>query len=94
MLSLPKDDLDKQKVLEKVMKKFDDKRTYNSSEVSKILRSFDVDDFVLFRRELVNFGYLSKDSYRDSFTVIKKSLSREDLENIKILSSDLDKISD
>ncbi|MFH1209940.1 MAG: DUF2087 domain-containing protein [archaeon] len=35
-------------------------------------------DFTLIRRELINFGYMQRDSYKGEYKVIKKELFRED----------------
>jgi len=64
MITLPKDDLKKQEILQKIAKKFEKNKEYTEQEVNEIIKSFDIDDYVLFRRELVNFNYLGKDSYR------------------------------
>ena len=50
------------------------------------------DDFALIRRELVNFGYMSRDSYKDEYKVLKKELNKDDLERLKKLSKKLEKI--
>lgn len=62
MITLPKDDLEKQKILTKIAQKFEKDKEYDEQEVNKIIKSFDVDDYCLFRRELVNFNYFGKDS--------------------------------
>ena len=51
-------------------------------EINEIIKSFDVDDYVLFRRELVNFNYFGKDSYRGVYWVKKHELSKEELDKI------------
>ena len=58
---LPKDDLAKQAVLSRIAQAFED-RVYSEDEVNALIRGLDDDDHVLIRRELVNFGYVSKDS--------------------------------
>ena len=82
MITLPRDDLEKQKILTKVAQKFEKEKEYDESEVNDIIKSFDVDDYVLFRRELVNFNYLGKDSYRGVYWVKKHELSKEELDKI------------
>ena len=82
MVTLPCDDLEKQKILTKIAQKFAKDKEYDESEVNEIIKSFDVDDHVLFRRELVNFNYLGKDSYRGVYWVKKHELSKEELDKI------------
>lgn len=82
MITLPKDDLEKQKILTKIAQKFEKEKEYDEQEVNKIIKSLDVDDYVLFRRELVNFNYLGKDSYRSIYWVKKYELSKEELQKI------------
>ena len=82
MITLPRDDLEKQKILTKIVHKFEKEKEYDESDVNEIIKSFDVDDYVLFRRELVNFNYLGKDSYRGLYWVKKHELSKEELDKI------------
>jgi len=82
MLILPKNDLLKQEVLKKVIVKFEKNKKYKGAEVAEILKQCNVDDYVLFRRELVNFGYFSRESYADVYMVIKYELSPEDMQKI------------
>lgn len=82
MITLPRDDLAKQKILTKIAQKFEKDKEYDESEVNEIIKSFEVDDYVLFRRELVNFNYLGKDSYRGVYWVKKQELSKEELDKI------------
>jgi len=83
MLTLPRDDLAKQEILQKIAKKFVPDKQYTEQEVNEIIKSFDVDDYVLFRRELVNFNYLGKDSYKGIYWLKKSELSKEELDKIK-----------
>lgn len=82
MITLPRDDLEKQNILTTIAKKFEKDKEYDESEINDIIKSFDVDDYVLFRRELVNFNYLGKDSYRGVYWVKKHELSKEELDKI------------
>ena len=83
MITLPRDDLEKQEILQKIAKKFEKDKEYSESEVNEIIKSFDVDDYTLIRRELVNFGYFGKDSYRSVYWIKKFELSKEEKEKIK-----------
>lgn len=84
MIKLPKDDLEKQEILCKIAKKFEKNREYSEQKVNEIIKSFDVDDHVLFRRELINFNYLGKDSYKGIYWLKKTSMSNEEKEKIKL----------
>jgi hypothetical protein len=83
MISLPRNDVEKQKILTKIAQKFSKDKTYPETEVNDIINSFDVDDHVLFRRELVNFNYLGKDTEKGIYWLKKKELSNDDLSKIK-----------
>ena len=82
MIILPKDDLKKQEVLEPIAAKFEKDKIYNEQEANEIIKSFDVEDYVLFRRELINFGYLQRDPYKGIYWLIKKKLSEDELKKI------------
>jgi hypothetical protein len=82
MISLPRDDLEKQEILKKIIAKFEKDKEYHESEVNEIIKSFDVDDYVLFRRELVNFNYFGKNSYKSIYWVKTHELSDEELKKI------------
>lgn len=83
MITLPRDDLKKQEILQKIAKKFKKNKEYPEQEVNEIIKSFDVDDYTLIRRELVNFNYLGKDSYKGIYWLKKDTLSEEELNSIK-----------
>ena len=80
MITLPRDDLKKQEILQKIARKFEKDKEYSEQEVNEIIKSFDVDDYTLIRRELVNFNYLGKDSYKGVYWLKKDTLSKEELE--------------
>ncbi|MBU0457731.1 MAG: DUF2087 domain-containing protein [Nanoarchaeota archaeon] len=82
MITLPRDDLKKQEILQKIMQKFQKDKIYDEKEVNDIIKSFDVDDHVLFRRELINFGYMQRDPYKGTYWLIKEKLSEEELNDI------------
>ena len=84
MISLPKDDLEKQEILKRIVAKFEKEKKYSEEEVNEIIKSFNVDDHVIFRRELVNFNYLGKDSYKGKYWLKKKELSKTELDKIKV----------
>ena len=83
MITLPRDDLKKQEILSKIAKKFEKNKEYTEQEVNTIIKSFDAEDYTLIRRELVNFNYLGKDSYKGIYWLKKHALSEEELSKIK-----------
>jgi len=83
MIILPRNDLKKQEILQKIARKFEKGKKYPEQEVNEIIKSFDADDYALFRRELVNFNYLGKDSYKGIYWLKKDALSKEELDKIK-----------
>ncbi len=91
MLTLPRDDLEKQQILEKIAQKFESDKKYTEQEVNEMIKSFDVDDYALFRRELVNFNYLGKDSYNSIYWLKKAKLSEEELQKIKSTQQKINK---
>ena len=82
MITLPKSDLKKQEILSKIAERFELGKKYKGVEVAEIIRSFDVDDYTLFRRELINFGYFERNPYLEEYILKKKKLSLEELEKI------------
>ena len=83
MIILPRDDVKKQEILSQIAAKFDDEKIYAEQEVNDLIKSFDVEDHVLFRRELINFGYLGRDPYKAEYWLKKKVLSENELNKIK-----------
>ncbi len=81
MKDLPKDDLEKQKILQEIAIKFEKDREYSEVEVNEIIKK-DFEDFALIRRELLNFGYFGKDSHKSVYWVVKYKLSSEELAKI------------
>lgn len=92
MIILPRDDLKKQEILREIAKKFKKDAEYNEIEVNEIIKSFDVDDHVLVRRELVNFNYLGKDSYKGIYWLKKDTLTNDELQKIKSNQDKINKI--
>lgn len=83
MIILPRNDLKKQEILQKIANKFKHYKGYSEQEVNEIIKSFDVDDYTLIRRELVNFNYLGKDSYKGIYWLKTKTLTQVQLDKIK-----------
>jgi hypothetical protein len=83
MIALPKDDVEKQMFLSQIAKKFRKDTKFSEEQVTLILKSFGIDDYALIRRELVNFNYFGKDSYKGLYWIKKFELSDAELEQIK-----------
>ncbi|MFH1456150.1 MAG: DUF2087 domain-containing protein [archaeon] len=59
-------------------------KKYKEIEVNEIIKKY-FSDFATIRRELVNYGYFHKDSYKSEYWVVKRDLTMEDIENNTIL---------
>ena len=92
MISLPRDDLEKQKILTKIAHKFEKGKEYSEDEVNGIIKSFDVEDHVLIIRELVNFNYFGKESYKGIYWVKTHVLSKEELKKVSKTQSKITKM--
>ncbi len=75
--SIPKNDALKQIVFKRLMKDFDEKRIYSEQEVNEIIKKH-FEDYTTLRRELVNFGYMQRDSLKGEYKVVKKELTKDD----------------
>ncbi len=92
MIIFPRNDLEKQKILEKVASKFEKGKEYSESDVDAAAKSFEVDDYSLVRRELVNFGYLGRDPLKGIYWLKKEKLSKEEIDKIGKTYSKVQKI--
>lgn len=77
--ALPKNDFEKQAILMRIIKDFEDKRIYKEEEVNDIVKNY-FEDFSTIRRELINFGYLQRDSANSNYWVTKRELTKEDIQ--------------
>ncbi|MFH1916783.1 MAG: DUF2087 domain-containing protein [Nanoarchaeota archaeon] len=91
MITLPRDDVQKQEILARIASAFDKDRNYSEQEVNEKIRAFDVDDHTLIRRELVNFGYLGKDTAKGIYWVKEHKLDKQAIEQIKATQDRIDK---
>jgi hypothetical protein len=92
MLNLPRNDLKKQEILSKIAEKFQKGKNYSEQEIDEIIKNFKVNDYILFRRELVNFNYFGKDSYKGVYWLKTKKLSEEELNKISKNSKAIEKL--
>ena len=82
--NIPKNDFEKQAILIQLIKDFKDNKKYSEQEVNeKIKKHFD--DSTLLRRELINFGYMQRNPLTSEYWVVKRKLTKEDIENNTIL---------
>ena len=84
----PKNDLEKQLILKKIMEEFEPGMIYIEDEVNLIIKEF-YEDFSTIRRELINFRYMQRDPRKGTYWVLKKELSNEDLKKIEQLQKGL-----
>ena len=82
MKELPKDDEKKQEMLSEIAEKFKTGKEYTEDEVNEAIKK-EFEDFPLVRRELVNFGYFEKDSYKGTYKLKKTKLNKEEIQKIK-----------
>lgn len=81
--NFPKNDFEKQAVLLCILKEFKD-RIYVEEEVNNIIKKY-FTDYALIRREMINFGYPSRNPYIGEYKVIKRTLTDEDIKNNTLL---------
>ncbi|MBO0440673.1 hypothetical protein DOK67_0001988 [Enterococcus sp. DIV0212c] len=67
---IPKKNKFKIEIFKVIIDKFEEGVTYSETEVNQILKSF-YHDYAILRRYLVDYGFLSRDSYGSEY--IKKS---------------------
>ena len=75
--SMPKNDIEKQAVLLRVLNHFDE-RKYTEQEVNNILMDL-FDDHVTVRRDLISFNYMQRDPLKGIYWVIKRDFTLEDI---------------
>jgi hypothetical protein len=78
--TIPKNDLEKQAILIRLIREFEDQRIYSEQEVNEILKKH-FDDYALLRREMINFGYMQRNPKRAEYWVAKRELTKEDIKN-------------
>ncbi len=81
--NFPRNDFEKQAILLRLLKDFED-RKYTEQEVNEIIKKY-FEDYTLLRRELINFGYMQRNSLTSEYWVVKRELTKEDIKNNTIL---------
>ena len=82
--NLPRNDALKQVILKRLVGEFEQGKKYGEQEVNEKIKKY-FEDFALIRRELINFGYMQRDSLKGEYWVVKKELTREDYLKIERL---------
>ena len=80
----PRNDFKKRVVLIKIAKKFKFNKIYSEQQVNTTIKQY-FKDFALIRRELVNFGYMSRDPIKGEFRLLKQTLTKEEIERNTLL---------
>jgi len=82
--TFPKNDALKQIILKRIMKDFEENKIYKEEQINEIIKKY-FEDFTLIRRELINFGYMQRNSLKGKYLVMKKQLTSEDYEKNTLL---------
>jgi hypothetical protein len=82
--NFPKNDFEKQAVLLRIVSDFEDGKRYPEPEVNEIITRY-FEDFALFRRELINYGYMQRDPGSGEYWVVKRELTEDDVRNNTLL---------
>ncbi|MBW2970376.1 DUF2087 domain-containing protein [Candidatus Woesearchaeota archaeon] len=82
--NFPKNDFLKQAVLIHLVKEFEDNKKYKEQEVNEKIKKY-FEDYTLLRRELINFGYMQRNSETAEYWVVKRELTKDDIRNNTIL---------
>ena len=67
----------------KLIAEFED-RIYSEEEVNNVIKKY-FEDYVLLRRELINFGYMQRNPFLSEYKVIKRELTNDDVRNNTLL---------
>lgn len=67
----------------RILQDFNDKM-YPEQEVNNIIKKY-FEDYTLIRRELVNFGYMQRNSSTGEYWVVKIILTKEDISKNTLL---------
>ncbi len=80
----PKNDFQKQAILLRLLEEFKDGVIYKEEEVNEKLKKY-FEDYTLIRRELINFGYMQRNPSTAEYWVVKRTLTKEDIESNIVL---------
>ena len=82
--TIPRNDFEKQAILMRLMEDFKDEALYSEHEVDSAIKKH-FEEYALLRRELVNFGYMGRDTLGAKYWVTKRKLTKEDIMSNTIL---------
>lgn len=82
--TFPRNDALKLIVLEEILDDFEVGETYSKSKVNEKIQQY-FDEYVMIRREFVNFRYVQYDNTENEYTVMKNELSEDDAREISRL---------
>lgn len=82
--NFPRNDALKLIVLERLLEAFEESETYTKSDVNAKIKQY-FDEYILIRREFVNFGYLQYDNRQNTYTVKTLELSIDEIRDISRL---------
>lgn len=82
--NIPSNDALKQILLKRIVMDFERGKIYPEPEVNTLIKKY-FEDCSFIRRELINFGYLQRDSAKCQYWVIQKELTKSDfLKNTRL----------
>lgn len=81
MIELPKDSIEKQRVLQKVALALEKNINYSDEQMNNIIETARIDNPNLVKQELVRFEYVRKDG--NGYWLLKDNLSREEVDKLK-----------
>ncbi len=82
--TVPKNDFEKQAILLKLLEEFEDNQKYPEPKVNDKLKKH-FEDYVSLRRELINFGYMQRNSLTGEYWVVKRTFTTDDINNNTLL---------
>lgn len=66
--------------------------TYSDQEVRGRLKKYYPDEYPTIRRDLVTYGYFKLDPINTTYTVVKMTLSEQDVQSNGVLTKDKEKL--
>lgn len=88
--NFPKNNFQKQVILLTIVRDFKDKKTYSEEQVNEIIKKY-FEDYVLIRRELINFGYMMRNPENSNYWVVRNTFTKEDIKNNSFIKKDAKK---
>ena len=82
---LPRNDLKKQVILQKITEGLSFDRVYLETEIKQHIKQF-FSESTTIRRELVNFGYMNRNPREGTYILVKRNLTIKDIRNNTLLA--------